>query len=170
MMESIRSRSVYISGPLQSSPNLTEARDLYESIAAACTDAGWEPYLPHQWSDPELHAKLTTKEVFRRDMHALLQAEILIAVIGQPSSGAGAEIGIAHSRGVPVIGIWKKGEHPSRFVLGLLRDCANCHTLEYTNRSDCPIEVARLLRAVSRGEEQRGVKRAEEAIADPSEE
>jgi len=113
---------VYISGPLHAAPDLSEARRLYESAAAACRASGWEYYLPHLSTDPVRHRELGTETVFRRDLGALATSDAVLAFIGTPSSGVGAELGIAFLTRKPVLALYRSGESPSRFLLGMLND------------------------------------------------
>jgi nucleoside 2-deoxyribosyltransferase len=112
----------YISGPLQAAKDLAAARDFYERLAEVCVDAGIVPYLPHRRTDPQLHTEASSVSVFRCDRTAIGECDLLIADIGQPSSGVGAELGLAISSHLPIIAIHRANEQPSRFVLGMLED------------------------------------------------
>jgi len=112
--------NAYISGPLQAAKELSRARSFYEDLAAVCLRSGLRAYLPHQQTDPLFHYDVSAAEVFQRDYSALTAADIVIAVIGSPSSGVGAELGIAHELSIPVIAMFSTSDKPSRFVLGLL--------------------------------------------------
>lgn len=111
----------YISGPLQAAPDLAQARRFYELLAEAATVAGTEPYLPHLNTDPVLHNGIASRAVFRQDYEMLRRSSVLIADIGSPSSGVGAELGVCHEHGIPVIALHRPVESPSRFVDGMLR-------------------------------------------------
>jgi nucleoside 2-deoxyribosyltransferase len=113
---------IYISGPLQAAKDLAAARSFYERLAEICAEIGAEPYIPHQRTDPELHDDAHPVHVFRRDRQAIQECDLLIAHIGQPSSGVGAELGLAFSAKQPIIAIYRELERPSRFILGMLED------------------------------------------------
>lgn len=130
-------RSVYISGPLHGAVDLAAARRLYETIAAACCEVGWSPYLPHQNTDPERHASATPAEVFARDMLALHCADIIIAHIGAPSSGVGAELAFAVTEGKTVMAVHHLSEVPSRFIVGMLVSFPRVEVREYASLDDC---------------------------------
>lgn len=112
----------YISGPLQAAADLAAARRFYEQLAEVCTRVGVIPYLPHQQTDPELHIEASPLAVFRRDRRAIGQCDLLVADIGRPSSGVGAELGLAVSSRIPIVAVHRRAEKPSRFLLGMLED------------------------------------------------
>jgi nucleoside 2-deoxyribosyltransferase len=111
---------VYVSGPLHGSRDLRVARDLYDSIALELRECGHEPYVPHHSTDPQLASELTSEEVCRRDLKALSECDAIVAHIGAPSTGVGAEIAIALQQGMSVLGIRREHETASRFAEGLI--------------------------------------------------
>jgi nucleoside 2-deoxyribosyltransferase len=113
---------IYISGPLQAAEDLRAARGLYEAIAAVCRHLGHDPYLPHEATDPEHARDLTSLDVYQRDITALRAADVVVAHVGAPSSGVGAEIAIAIATGTPVIAFRRPSEKMSRFLGGLLAE------------------------------------------------
>jgi len=127
----------YISGPLQAADDLSKARVFYELLAEICWDCGWEPYLPHQQTDPVHHADASARSVFARDLGAVSAADLIVAYVGAPSSGVGAELGIAHERQIPVIGICGLEGVASRFIEGLLDSSTSARLLRYRDEEDC---------------------------------
>lgn len=111
---------IYISGPLQGSADLVRARHLYESIASALEAAGHQPYLPHLHTDPEHAANTTPEMVFQTDLRQLLAADVIVAHIGAPSTGVGAELAIASHQRKRIIALHRTSEKTSRFALGLI--------------------------------------------------
>ena len=100
--------------------DLPAARALYERLGAACASAGCEAYVPHQHADPVRDPDMPNLEIAQRDLDAIARADILVAEIGEPSLGVGAEIALAlHSR-KRVLAVAADGQRVSRFVLGLL--------------------------------------------------
>lgn len=136
---------VYISGPLQAAVDLPEARALYEDLAASCRDAGWEPYLPHRQTDPIHDVGASPSSVFSRDMDAIASADLIIAYVGAPSSGVGAEIGIAFEREIPLIGICGPEGVASRFIEGLLGTGVNADLIRYRDDADRRLSLVKAL-------------------------
>lgn len=142
----------YISGPLQAAADLSKARCFYELLASVCRANGYDAYLPHQQTDPVHHAATSSQDVFERDLAAVSAADLIVAYVGAPSSGVGAELGIAHERGIPVIGLCGPEGVPSRFVEGLL-DCTDtARLIRYRDDDDCRRLLSAELRSfVARG-------------------
>ncbi|WP_143030338.1 nucleoside 2-deoxyribosyltransferase [Blastococcus aurantiacus] len=113
---------VYISGPLQGSTDLRLARALYEAVAEIVTTLDLDPYVPHMHTDPERAQFVSASEVYRRDVRELLNSDLVIAHVGAPSTGVGAELAIAAHAGVPIVAIVRSGEKVSRFAAGLIED------------------------------------------------
>jgi 2'-deoxynucleoside 5'-phosphate N-hydrolase len=138
----------YISGPLQAAEDLAEARALYERLAEDCRRCGWEPYLPHQQTDPVNHVEASATSVFARDLSAVLKADLIIAYVGAPSSGVGAELGIAYERGIPVVGLCGREGVASRFIEGLLAQTGPASLIRYRDYDDCRRQLTDKLAAL----------------------
>lgn len=111
---------VYISGPLTAASDLASARRYYDRLAALCRDQGLTPYLPHTENDPELHASASPAEVFRADLRQLLASDLVVAYVGSPSLGVGAELALAVRSQIPIVAVRRPDEVVSRFVVGML--------------------------------------------------
>ena len=109
----------YISGALINAARLEDARWLYERLAAACTSAGCEAYVPHQHADPVRDPHLRNTEVASRDLAEVRAADVLVAYVGEPSLGVGAEVAIALAEGKRVMLVAESDRKVSRFLLGL---------------------------------------------------
>ena len=110
----------YISGALLNAANLDASRALYERLAAACREAGWDAYVPHQHADPIRDADLSNTDVAERDLDHVTAADALVAYVGEPSLGVGAEVAIALRAGKRVLVVAEADRRVSRFLLGLV--------------------------------------------------
>ncbi len=111
---------VYISGALKASRDLDRARALYERAAYVVREAGDQPYLPHQHTDPERNAAISPVQVFQRDLGALRSADAVLAFLSEPSLGVGAELALCAQAGTPMLGLVTPSDEVSRFAIGLL--------------------------------------------------
>src|SRR5688572_16431328 len=93
----------YISGALLNAAHLDASRALYERLAEACRSAGWDAYVPHQHADPVRDAHLSNVDVAERDLENVMAADVLVAYVGEPSLGVGAEVAIALRAGKRVL-------------------------------------------------------------------
>ena len=63
---------------------------------------------------------MSPEDVFERDMVALDAADAVIAHIGMPSTGVGAELAISAAMERPILGLKRCVEPSSRFAEGLI--------------------------------------------------
>lgn len=127
----------YISGPLQAAIDIEQARRFYELLAKVCCACGCDAYLPHQRTDPVHHAHSSARSVFARDLNAVSAADLIVAYVGAASSGVGAELGIAHERRIPVIGLCGVEGVASRFIEGLLDSVPEARLIRYRDEDEC---------------------------------
>ena len=111
--------NAYISGALMNTASLDRARALYERLADACRTAGWEAYVPHQHADPARDPQLANADVAERDLDQISAADAVVAYVGEPSLGVGAEVAIALRAGKKVLLVAEADRRVSRFLLGL---------------------------------------------------
>ncbi len=110
----------YISGALLNAAQLDRSRALYERFAGACLAAGWEAYVPHQHADPVRDAHLSNIDVAERDVDHVTASDALVAYVGEPSLGVGAEVAIALRGGKRVLVLAEADRRVSRFLLGFV--------------------------------------------------
>ena len=111
-------------------------RSFYEFLADVAEQCGHEYYLPHMHTDPEANAEISGLDVFRKDREELRRADIVIAYIGRPSLGVGAEIGISICEGTRVIALYNTNAQVSRFLLGMLRD-SDAQVFSFADAAEC---------------------------------
>jgi nucleoside 2-deoxyribosyltransferase len=122
---------VYISGALMGARDLSRARSLYKRFASACEAAGWQSYLPHESTDPQLAGEIPSEDVMQRDLERLTQSDAMVAYIGEPSLGVGAEIVLAMQQNKFILAVHDSSKPVSRFVKGLLLNYKKAHLYSY---------------------------------------
>ena len=127
------------------SRSLSSAIQEYDAAATLLNQFGHSVYVPHHFTNPVNASELSAKEVFERDRFQLLNAEVVLAFINEPSLGVGAEVAIAIQSGKTVLAVRKAGIKTSRFLLGLVELSDVGTTLEYSTIEDLIEEVCRLL-------------------------
>ena len=106
---------IYISGALTNSSR----KEFYEKIGQLLEEIGNQPYIPHLHTDPEKNPDATPAEVYKVDMMQVEKSAIVIAYVGYPSLGVGAELEHANAKGIPLILLHEVGEKVSRLALGI---------------------------------------------------
>lgn len=127
---------VYISGAFVGSRDWEAALRRYAQLGSMLKDVGFEVYLPHTHTDPLLNAELSARAVFVRDKEEIHKADVLVALLDEPSHGVGAEIAMALCRGMTVLGACSRHRKASRFIQGMLETSANGVYLEYGDLDD----------------------------------
>jgi 2'-deoxynucleoside 5'-phosphate N-hydrolase len=122
---------VYISGALMGASDLNRVRNLYQRFAEACEAVQWEPYLPHTRTDPERDGGATPSEVIDADLRELNRSDVVIAYLGEPSLGVGAEVVLAMQSGKAILAVYESSRRVSRFVGGLLERYPQARVLSF---------------------------------------
>lgn len=112
-------RQVYVSGALTNS----NSKPFYEKIGHLLSELGYDPYIPHYHTDPIVHKTITPKEIYEKDMLTIDASASLIAWLGSPSLGVGAELERANTNCIPIVILYPSGTHVSEFVLGIPNIC-----------------------------------------------
>ncbi len=111
-------RQVYVSGALTGIDNPGAVKTFYEDIAKVCEETGWQPYVPHLVSDPIKNPAMTPRDVYKLDRKQVSRADLIVAYVGIPSLGVGAEIEIAREHDVPVLLLMESSGSVSRMIRG----------------------------------------------------
>ena len=115
-------RDVYMSGALS---DLTSekfdwvTKEIYERVEKVCQSMGLTCYCPHK--SPTTPTKgIPHSKVWKTDYERVVSSGAIVAYIGIPALGVGAEIEIARTANVPVILLCEtsKQEKLSRLILG----------------------------------------------------
>jgi len=108
---------IYIAGALTGVEE--SKKKIYTHIASVCQNAGFDPYVPHQWdTDPIKNPETSPESVWEKNQNQITSSELIIAYVGTPSLGVGAELEIARINNKKIILWWYKGELVSRMALG----------------------------------------------------
>ncbi len=113
---------VYMSGALTGLDEATYAwatREVYDRVLETCQSIGLSCYCPHR-SETTPTRGITHSKVWKIDYRNVVNTGAVVAYIGIPSLGVGAEIEMARSASVPVILVcdFERQEGISRLILG----------------------------------------------------
>ena len=108
-------KTIYISGALTNS----NRKELYEKIGETVRELGYEPYIPHMHTDPEKHKNIRVRDVYNIDKKMVENSCLMVAYVGIPSLGVGAELEMANAKGIPIILMYEFTANVSRLVRGI---------------------------------------------------
>jgi hypothetical protein len=110
-------KKVYIAGVLTVADR--DQRNFYKQISLLCDGLGAESYVPHIWgTDPIANPDIKANEIWKINQRQVNNSDLVIAYVGQPSLGVGAELEMARVNSTKIILWWFKGEKVSRMALG----------------------------------------------------
>jgi nucleoside 2-deoxyribosyltransferase len=131
--------------------DLGRVRPLYERFAEACESAGWSAYVPHRRTDPKNNAHATAGSVYDVDLVELTSADAVVAYLGEPSLGVGAELTLAMQAGKRIFGLHEDEREISRFVGGMLQQYRYAEVYRYKSMEEAMTWVRDRLSAAARG-------------------
>jgi len=125
--------NVYISGALTGIENPTVIKAFYEAIGLLCEKMGFHAYVPHINTDPINNPDISPRQVFETDKRQVSASDLVIAYLGCPSFGVGMELAYAEMKAIPIILLYEKGKHISRFPRGIPTVFSE---IQFTNSED----------------------------------
>lgn len=139
-------KTAYISGALTNVAGLDDMRRFYEAIGQVCADNGFDPYIPHQHTDPVLAAQISPGQVWETDYRVVSVSAVVVAFVGEPSLGVGAELEISRENRVPIILMARNSDKVSRMARG---NPAVKKEIRFETENDAFTQLANALRTLS---------------------
>lgn len=111
-------KSVYISGALTNlhGQEFEDKKTFYENLGGVCESMDSEVCIPHVENGNG--KEKTPEEIFIWAKNRLLEHDVIVAEVGDPSLGVGGELVWAHQNDRPIVLMSKKGSIVSDFVRG----------------------------------------------------
>ncbi|MCL5411003.1 MAG: deaminase [Patescibacteria group bacterium] len=110
---------IYISGALTISDKKHDLKKIYEDIAATCSAFCSNIYVPHLGgTDPISDPEVSPSIVWKKDHREVASSDLIIAYVGEPSLGVGAELELARIASSDIILWWFEGQKVSRMARG----------------------------------------------------
>lgn len=134
---------IFFSGPLTNLKNPAKTKAFYSKIDAAAKTLGYETFWAFlSGTDPVSNPEVSAGDVFRRDIKALAESDLMVSYAGEPSTGTGIEIGFAAEHDIPVVIFYEMGKKVSR----MLRGCpAIKKEIVYTDETDAVSQISSYL-------------------------
>jgi len=110
---------IFFAGALNDLPEPNKTKSFYKKMAAVAEKLGHTYFWAFlNGTDPETNPDVPSRDVYNRDIAALDNSDIMIAYVGEPTTGTGIEVEHAHQTGKPVVLLYEKTDRVSRMLLG----------------------------------------------------
>jgi len=110
---------IFFAGPLTDLKNPDVTKAFYKQLAVVAQKNGFDYFWAFlNGTDPVKNPNVTAQQVYQVDTQELQKSDIMVAYMGEPSTGTGIEIEYAHTHNIPVYIMYESGKHISRMLLG----------------------------------------------------
>lgn len=110
---------IFFAGPLTNLINPDAVKSFYVKLAQVAHDNGFEYFWAFlSGTDPVKNPDVTPKAVYEVDTQKLAESDIMVAYVGEPSTGTGIEIEFAKNHKIPVYLLYEKDKRISRMLRG----------------------------------------------------
>ncbi len=135
---------IFFAGPLTELKNPDTVKIFYRRLAHVARENGFDYFWAFmKGTDPIKNPDVSPKDVYKIDTFQLKNSDIMVAYVGEPSTGTGIEIEFAQNHNIPVYILYEKGKRVSR----MLRGCpAVKKELVFTSQKDALTQFDTLLR------------------------
>jgi len=110
---------IFFAGPLTELKNPEVTKAFYRRLAGVAASNGFEYFWAFlKGTDPVKNPDVPPAYVYKIDTDHLQHSDMMVAYMGEPSTGTGMEIEFAHTHHIPVFILYEKGKRISRMLRG----------------------------------------------------
>lgn len=110
---------IFFAGPLTDLKDPETTKAFYRRLADVAKSNGYDYFWAFlNGTDPVLNPDVLPADVYQADIKQLSLSDIMVAYMGEPSTGTGIEIEYAHRHHIPVYILYEKGRRISRMLRG----------------------------------------------------
>lgn len=110
---------IFFSGPLTNLKDPGKTKAFYMKLDTVAARLGYDTFWAFRsGTDPIQNPDVTPKEVYLRDINELKTSNLMIAYVGEASTGTGVEIEYARQHSLPVVLLFEKNRKVSRMARG----------------------------------------------------
>lgn len=125
---------IFFGGPLTNLKDPARTKAFYLRLGEAAKRRGFEFFWAYQsGTDPIKNPDVDPHEVYDVDTEELDKSDVMVAYVGEASTGTGIEIEHALAHNIPVVILYEKGKKVSRMLRG---SPAIKQEIVYTDESD----------------------------------
>lgn len=110
---------IFFAGPLTDLKNPAATKSFYKKLARVAHKHGFDYFWAFlNGTDPVKNPDVTPVKVYATDIRELDASDLMVAYMGEPSTGTGIEIEHANKRNIPVWILYEQGKRVSRMLRG----------------------------------------------------
>jgi nucleoside 2-deoxyribosyltransferase len=139
---------IFFAGPLTQLKNPEKTKAFYKRLATAAERNGFDYFWAFlNGTDPVANPHIPPTDVYHRDICELENGDLMVAYVGEPSTGTGLEIEHAYAKNIPVYLLYEKDRKVSR----MLRGCpAVKQEIVFADEADAISQLDALLKTLTR--------------------
>ena len=117
--DSLPGMRIFFAGPLTELKHPKATKAFYVKLAHVAQKNGFSYFWAFMnGTDPVKNPEVSAHDVYRRDITELEKSDVMLAYMGEPSTGTGLEIEHAYTKDIPVYLLYEKGKRVSRMLRG----------------------------------------------------
>ncbi len=110
---------IFFAGPLTDLKNSEATKAFYQKLSDVAVKNGCTYFWAFlNGTDPVHNPEVSAHDVYTRDIAELEKSDLMVAYVGEPSTGTGLEIEHARGKNIPVYLLYERGKNISRMLLG----------------------------------------------------
>lgn len=110
---------IFFAGPLTDLKNPKITKAFYRRLAGVAKSNGFDYFWAFlKGTDPVKNPDVPPAEVYKIDTYQLQHSDLMVAYIGEASTGTGIEIEYAHTHHIPIYILYEKDKRISRMLRG----------------------------------------------------
>jgi nucleoside 2-deoxyribosyltransferase len=138
---------IFFAGPLTNLQNPEATKKWYRDMAGIANKNGFECFWAFlSGTDPVKDPGVDPDYIYEKDLRELGKSNIMIAYIGEPSTGTGQELEYAKEHDIPIYLVYEKNKPVSRMVIG---NPEVKGVIEFTDFDDALSQLDKLLASIN---------------------
>lgn len=137
---------IFFAGPLTNLRDPDARKLFYRKLDGIARQNGFDSFWAFMsGTDPVKDPDVDPEYIYDKDLKELEKSNLMIAYVGEPSTGTGQELEYAHEHNIPIYLMYKKGDHVSRMITG---NRGVNGIIEYESEDDALIQLEMLLNTI----------------------
>jgi nucleoside 2-deoxyribosyltransferase len=138
---------IFFAGPLTNLKNPEATKKWYRNMAGIANKNGFECFWAFlSGTDPVKDPGVEPDFIYEKDLRELEKSNIMIAYVGEPSTGTGQELEYAKEHDIAIYLVYEKDKSVSRMVEG---NPAVKGVIEFTDFDDALNQLDKLLASIN---------------------